>query len=126
MKDRIRQARKAAGLTQLELSERLGTAKGTITAYETGTRSPANAIVKALCNELNVNETWLLTGEGQMHDPPTREQEIASLVTSIITDDNAFRQALISTIMQLNADQMRELELGLYKELKRLNIINEE
>ena len=66
MNDRIKQIRKKAGLTQTEFGERIGVKGNTVTGYETGLRSPTNAVIKSICETFSVNETWLRTGEGEM------------------------------------------------------------
>lgn len=66
MNDRIKQIRKKAGLTQIEFGERIGVKGNTVTGYETGLRSPTNAVIKSICEAFSVNETWLRTGEGEM------------------------------------------------------------
>jgi uncharacterized protein len=44
----IRDARKAAGITQLTVAERAGTAQPAVAAYESGTRTPSLATLKRL------------------------------------------------------------------------------
>lgn len=46
----LRQARKAAGLTQSELARRAGTRQGAISAYETGQRDPTVGTLRRLLN----------------------------------------------------------------------------
>ena len=87
MKDRIKQIRKEAGMTQTEFGERIGAKKGTIVCYESGARSPLPITLKAISREFNVSETWLLTGEGDMRAPVTREQEIAQITAALYEAD---------------------------------------
>ena len=58
--------RKVFNLTQQEFAERVGTARNNIAGYETGKRSPSEAVISLICREFHVNETWLRTGEGEM------------------------------------------------------------
>lgn len=83
MKDRIKAIRKEAGLTQEQFGDRIGVGKMTVTYYEGDKRTPSLSTLKVICNEFNVNETWLLTGEGEMKAPPTRQQEIAEIVAKL-------------------------------------------
>jgi transcriptional regulator with XRE-family HTH domain len=46
----IRQARRSAGMTQLELASRAGTAQSAVAAYESGARTPTLATVERLCD----------------------------------------------------------------------------
>ena len=50
----IREARQAAGLTQLELAEKLGVAIGTIGCYERGAGMPKTDNLFALCDILHI------------------------------------------------------------------------
>jgi transcriptional regulator with XRE-family HTH domain len=90
MKDRIRQIRKNAGLTQVEYGRRLGVAGNTVTNYENGMREPSNAIITAICREFNVNEEWLRTGKGSMYLEMSRAELAAKIVGSALDTDDDF------------------------------------
>ena len=62
---RIRQWRFALGLTQAELSSRLGVHIGVLKKYEQGINIPGGEVLAAIA-KTGVNMTWLLTGEGEM------------------------------------------------------------
>ena len=59
---RIKEARKSAGLTQRELAEKAGTATGTIQQYELGKRQPRIEQFQAIADVLNVDVNWLMNG----------------------------------------------------------------
>lgn len=63
--DRIRQVRRALGLTQEALARRAGIPKRTLVGYENSEREPGAAALAAIA-KTGVNMTWLLTGEGDM------------------------------------------------------------
>lgn len=60
---RIKEARKNAGLTQRELAEKSGTATGTIQQYELGKRQPRIEQLQAIASALGVTTNYFLTGE---------------------------------------------------------------
>lgn len=60
MPDRIRAARKAAGLSQAALSRATGFSQPEISDYERGERTPSTDRVPALCRALGVTSDWLL------------------------------------------------------------------
>lgn len=64
---RIKEVRKSEGLTQTEFGEKIGVKGNTITGYENGTRNPSDSIINYICLLFDVNQTWLRTGEGEMH-----------------------------------------------------------
>ena len=59
----ITQKRKEQNLTQEQLAERLGISNKTISKWETGKCMPDYAVVKNLCEELNVSVSELMDGE---------------------------------------------------------------
>ena len=45
MKSRIKAVRKSASLTQVQFGEKIGVKGNTVTGYETGLRTPTDAVV---------------------------------------------------------------------------------
>ena len=58
----IKRLRKAIGLTQEELSERIGVHENTIRLWEQGLREPRLSDMKKLCEALGCSESELLNG----------------------------------------------------------------
>lgn len=67
--ERLKNLRKALGLTQQEFSDKLKVSRSNIATYEVGKNNPAEAVINLICREFNVSETWLRTGEGEMFIP---------------------------------------------------------
>ena len=59
----IAQRRKAAGLTQAALAERLGITDRAVSKWETGRAMPDSSIMLELCDALSISVTDLLCGE---------------------------------------------------------------
>ena len=111
MQDRIKELRKSLGLTQKDFGERLGVQANTITSYESGVRTPNNSMILAICREYGVSETWLRTGEGEMKQKLTRNQEIAELMSTVMRDpDDAPRKRFISIVSKLDSEEWQLLE----------------
>ncbi|MDR4023133.1 MAG: helix-turn-helix transcriptional regulator [Eubacteriales bacterium] len=55
MGDRIRSARKLAGLTQSDLAKKLNVSQQMIAAYENGKRNPKFGTIKKIAFHLNVD-----------------------------------------------------------------------
>ncbi len=87
MKDRIRQLRSKLGLKQADFGEKIGVKQGSVAGYESGARSPIDAVINSICREYNVNETWLRTGEGEMFIQLPEEDEVAAYVSDLLEDD---------------------------------------
>lgn len=89
MNERIRSVRTAAGLTQPEFAEKLGLTKNFISLIENGQREPSDRTVRDICRVFGVNEAWLRTGEGEMHTPKTRSEELAEIFADVQISDDA-------------------------------------
>lgn len=63
--DRLAAAREAAGLSQEELSRRLGVKLKSIKGWEDDVADPRANRLQMLSGLLNVSIRWLLTGEGE-------------------------------------------------------------
>lgn len=58
----IREWRKKAGLTQVELAELVNVHENTVSRWESGDREPRATDIKNLCEALDVSESDLLNG----------------------------------------------------------------
>lgn len=64
--NRLFRARKARGLTQEALASAIGVSRGVIFNLEKDKTEPQAIVANALCRTLQIEKSWLLTGEGQM------------------------------------------------------------
>lgn len=78
--DRIKEARKNAGMTQTELGEKIGVAKTTIAGYEKN-REPTAAQLGEIADVLGVDVTFLLQDEmKRRHDSSATLQEMEKII----------------------------------------------
>ena len=106
MQNRFKQLRQACNLSQEEFANKLGLTRGAITNIELGKTEPKPLFISLVCKEFNVNEQWLRTGEGEMFNDLSREQEIIKFVTSLMTDsDDDIRKSTILAMSQLTDEQ---------------------
>lgn len=119
MNERIKMLRKHFGLTQSEFGARIGVQGNTVTNYESGARAPGEAILLSICREFGVSKAWLLDGEGDMFVTRSRNEEIALVVNSIMSEsDDSFRKRFLACVCELNPDQW-ELLHDFIKKLAR-------
>lgn len=64
MNERVKQIRKAYGLTQKEFAEALGVTNVAISKIESGQRGLTGQMIRSICREFGVNEQWLLASNG--------------------------------------------------------------
>jgi SOS-response transcriptional repressor LexA len=62
---RIREARRALGLTQKEFAASLGIVQGFLSGIETGRKSPSDTLLIALTHSYGINPNWLRQGLGE-------------------------------------------------------------
>ena len=119
MQNRIKEIRKSLGLNQADFAAKIGMVPSAISNYEAGTRVPSDAIIKSICREFGVNETWLRTGAGEMRRSRSREAELGELIRSRLIDrPESFQAALVTTLLRFDPDGP-ELEI-LEKILRQL------
>lgn len=87
MLNRIKELRKIVGLTQTEFGARLGVKGNTVTGYETGIRTPSDAVITSICREFGVNELWLRTGDGEMFIALDPADEMVERFAQLLRDD---------------------------------------
>lgn len=122
MGERIKELRKALGLTQKEFGDRIGVKPNTIGTYEIGRNEPIDAVLELICREFNVNKHWLHTGEGEMFFHRARTDEITAFIGDILRGDPSFRQRFISVLARMTTEEWELLEkkvLELAKEIEK-------
>lgn len=119
MKDRIKTIRKEARLTQTDFGEKIGVKGNTITNYETGLRTPSDAVILSICRAFNVREEWLREGIEPMRNPP--EDEEAAYVSELLEDVGNPLYDLIKAIMKTYSEvteKNKQVILAFAKELQ--------
>ena len=100
MNERIRLLRKELGLNQSDFGNKIGVKQGTVAGYESGARTPLEAVVSSICREFDVNEEWLRTGEGEMFEQMTEQQKLLKYTGMLLKDkDSAIVNAIQSFII---------------------------
>lgn len=110
MNTRLKMVRESLNLTQDAFGKRIGSARNTIANYETGNRTPSNAVLTSICKEFNVNEEWLRTGEGEMFNEMDMENELMAWAGRVLAEkDESFKKRFIKMLMSLEEDEWEVL-----------------
>lgn len=113
MNERIRQLRKFLDMTQQEFSDRLGVARNNIAGYETGKRSPSNAVISLICREFKVNEVWLRTGEGgdeNMFSRISSDDKYSLSLGKLTIEQNEFVKNAVNYLANTDPEKLRIIE----------------
>ena len=98
-------------MTQSSFGEKIGVSRDVIANIEYGRVDPSQVIIKSICREFNVNEQWLRTGEGEMFNDISREEEIARFIGNLMKDtSDSFKKSLILALSQLPETSWSVLE----------------
>ncbi len=112
MKDRIKEIRKSIpeyGKTQDDFANFLGIPKPNLSSYETGRRTPSDAVIQLICEKCNINEDWLRTGSGKMmKEVPNK---LSFHLGQIEGGNDEFIQDLIEVYMELDSDSKKALRI---------------
>ena len=96
MKDRIKQVRKSKNLTQTAFGEIIGVKGNTVTNYETGLRTPTDAVIKSICREFT---------------PGIKDKQISAMLADVMkSGEDSFRHRLVSALARLDDDGWDNLE----------------
>lgn len=111
MGERVKELRKALGLSGEKFGEKIGVTRSAISDIERGRNGLSDSNILAICREFNVNEEWLRTGSGEMFKDMTLDEEIISFIGDIQWDaSNTFKKRFISAIAKLNDEEWKVLE----------------
>ena len=111
MGERVKELRKALGLSGEKFGEKIGLKRNSLSQIETGKNNLSEQNILAICREFNVNEEWLRTGSGEMFKDMTLDEEIISFIGDIQCDaSNTFKKKFISAIAKLSEEEWKVLE----------------
>ncbi|MDD3294981.1 MAG: XRE family transcriptional regulator [Geobacteraceae bacterium] len=79
---RIKEVRLSRGLTQQAFASKLGIVQGFLSDVERGKKYPSDTLLIALCHLYEINEEWLLTGNGEVSRKVILQEEIDRIVAS--------------------------------------------
>ena len=112
---RLREFRKAEGLTQVELAAILGKDQATVQRYESGEFVISVDIVRILHEKLLLNFSWFFTGKGGRKIVPEK--------TNLVTDIKSIelnQNLLIDQVAGLKSDYLK-LHNAFYELKQQLN-----
>src|SRR5258708_9248279 len=95
--ERLRQAREGRGLSQAELSRRIGTGINQVTRYENGQAEPSSTLLKRLAHSLDVTSDYLLGLADTPAQPPS-STDLAPHERQVL---EALRQAQAPPLLRL-------------------------
>ena len=74
-----------------------------------GRNPPNDTVITLICREFNVSEEWLRTGEGEMFQPKSRNEELFEFATKVAEGDPSSIQAQLLAVMAGLTDEQWEV-----------------
>ncbi len=88
--ERIKQIRKAYNMNQTDFGARIGVKQGSVAGYESGARTPVDAVILSICREFDISEEWLRTGQGEMKLIASENEEVMKYAGMLLKDKEDF------------------------------------
>ena len=100
--DRIKEVRKYLKMNQTEFGKSLSVSRGVINNYDNGITPPSKIFIDNLCRTYKVNVIWLETGEGEMFQTPSVDEELAVFAGKIIASGDEFKKQVFFALSQMD------------------------
>lgn len=97
---------RSLGVTKTKFAESIHVSSQFVSSLCSGAKQPSDRTIADICREYGVSEDWLRTGEGEMMQKLTRNQEIAEFMGRLMNDpDSAPRKRFISIVSKLGVEE---------------------
>ena len=106
--ERIREVRKALGLTLEKFGEKIGMKKNSVSQLENGKNSVTEQVGKAICREYNVDYMWLTTGDGEMFIDT--DDDFIERIDRIMAGEDEARKSLFKFMLELSDEDIAALD----------------
>ena len=117
--ERIAYLIKDLGITKTKFAETINLSQPFVSAVCSGAKTPSDRTISDICREFNVSLAWLEDGVGEMYIQRSANEELALLVSNIMSDaDDSFRKRFISLLMALPPEKWAAIE-AFIEELKK-------
>lgn len=114
--ERIRELRKALGLTLEKFGDKIGMKKNSISQIENGKNSVTEQVVKSICREFGADYIWLTTGEGEMF--AESDLDFYERIDRIMVGEDESRKNIFKFMLELSDDEIDALDSMMKKAIQ--------
>ena len=108
--ERVKEVRKAKGLTLEEFGNIVGVQKSGLSKVERGENNVSEQMFKSIVREFGVSEAWLRDETGDMFADGIRMEGVRRMVSSLEFDNESFKARLISALSELPESDWLKVE----------------
>ena len=99
--ERVREIRKALGLTLDKFGDKIGLKKSGLSLIENGRNDLTEVNMKSICREFNVSESWLRDGSGEMFVSSTPYEKAYNRFGYIMENASPSKRAVLTALLEL-------------------------
>jgi transcriptional regulator with XRE-family HTH domain len=114
--ERVKEIRKALGLTLEKFGERIGVTRGSMSNIENGNRNLTEQMTKSICREFSVDYMWLTTGEGEMFIDS--DDDFIERIDRIMAGEDDARKNLFKFMLELSDEDIEALDRLMQKAIE--------
>ena len=116
--ERVKEIRKALGLTLEKFGEKVGVTKQTVSRIENGVNNLTEQMTKAICREFGVDYIFLTTGEGEMF--VDSDDDFIEKIDRIMAGESDIRKNAIKALVNASTEDIEALDrlIDLYLQAK--------
>lgn len=109
--DRIALLIKDLGITRSSFADRIRVSRPFVSELCSGVKQPSDRTIADIAREFGVSLAWLEDGEGEMYVKRSANEELALLVSNIMSDaDDSFRKRFITLLAALPPEDWGKIE----------------
>ena len=116
--ERVKEIRKALGLTLEKFGEKVGVQRSAISKIERDERGLTEQMTKAICREFSVDYIFLTTGEGEMF--VDSDDDFMEKIDRIMAGESDIRKNAIKALVNASTEDIEALDrlIDLYLQAK--------
>lgn len=116
--ERVKEIRKALGLTLEKFGEKVGVTKQTVSRIENGVNNLTEQMTKAICREFGVDYIFLTTGDGEMF--VDSDDDFMEKIDRIMAGESDIRKNAIKALVNASTEDIEALDrlIDLYLQAK--------
>lgn len=108
---RIKEVRKAKGLSQAAFGAPFGANRDMINNVENGRAAVSDIMIASICRTYGVNERWLRTGDGEMFVQISRDEEVMAFVGDVMRgEEDNFRRRFLLALSRMPEERWADIE----------------
>lgn len=99
--ERIKKVIVYHGTTMTDFAKELNISQSMVSKICSGKANPSDRTVSDICRIYNINESWILHGEGAMTNAHSLENELSEVFAKVLPEDPEAQKRLVSAFAKI-------------------------